>query len=131
MSGIFSDTVVPFKGGNLNGRSGGLTAGMALTKAYRVTAYYDYPPVERSVIVEAEGPRRAMVKALLEGKVPALFRKDEFGWLLPIFWHPRLAGGERWPTVVGRNVITWGAKGNRGKLIFGVDEVEDDFHSSS
>ena len=123
MSGIFSDTVVPFKGNDLISRGGALAVDMGTMKTYRVTAFYDFPPVERSVVVEAEGPRRAMVKALLEGQVPALFRKDEFGWLLPIFWHPRLAGGQRWPTIIGRNVITWGNKVNRGKLIFGVDEV--------
>ena len=124
MNGTFSDTVVPFKGTALWRRSSTLDIGMAATKAYLVTAYYDYPPVERSVVVEAEDPQRAMVKALLEGQIPALFRKDEFGWLLPIFWHPRLAGGQRWPTIIGRNVIAWGEKGKRSKLIFGVDEVD-------
>src|SRR5512139_4008880 len=63
-------------------------------KAYRVTAFYDYPPLERSTVVEAENPQRAMARALLEGKVPALFSKDEFGWLVPVYWHPRLAGDE-------------------------------------
>jgi hypothetical protein len=124
MNVIISDTVVPFRGSdvlNLNVVRG---MGIAATKTYLVTAFYDYPPVERSVVIEAEDPQRAMVKALLEGKVPALFRKDEFGWLLPIFWHPRLAGGQRWPTIIARNVITWGEKGNKGKLIFGVDEVD-------
>lgn len=125
MSGIFSDTVVPFRASDLMSRGNGLTLGVGAMRAYCVTAFYDYPPVERSVLVEAEDPQRAMVKALLEGKVPALFRKDEFGWLMPIFWHPRLGGGQRWPTIVGRNVIAWGAKGSKDKLIFGVDEVEN------
>ncbi len=102
-----------------------LNLGLGATKAYRVTAFYDYPPVERSVVVEAEDPQRAMVKSLLEGKVPALFRKDEFGWLFPIFWHPRLAGVHRWPIIIGRNVITWGEKKNKCKLIFGVDAVDE------
>ena len=123
MNGIISDTVIPFRANVLMNRGASAPLGMGVLKAYRVTAFYDYPPVERSVIVEAEDPQRAMVKALLEGKVPAQFRKDEFGWLLPIFWHPRLAGGQRWPSIVGRNVIAWGEKTNRGKLIFGVDEI--------
>ena len=124
MNGTFSDTVVPFRGSDVLSRRVARSLGMTAAKTYLVTAFYDYPPVERSVVVEAEDPQRAMVKALLEGKVPALFRKDEFGWLLPIFWHPRLAGGQRWPTIIGRNVIAWGEKGNKGKLIFGVDEVD-------
>lgn len=125
MSGIFSDTVVPFKGAEPLGRGRGLTLARIALRTYRVTAFYEYPPVERSAVVEAEGSQRAMVRALLEGRVPALFRKDEFGWLLPVYWHPRLAGDQRWPAVIGRNVIAWGDKLNKGKLIFGVDEIED------
>jgi hypothetical protein len=124
MSGLIPGTVVPFRLGNSMNRSGTQMLKSGAMKTYRVTAFYDYPPVERSVVIEAEGSQRAMVKALLEGKVPALFRKDEFGWLLPIFWHPRLAGERRWPAVIGRNVIAWGSRGNKDKLIFGVDEIE-------
>lgn len=126
MNGPYSDTVVPFKSRDVLSRGGGRMPDAGTAKLFRVTAFYDYPPVERSVIVEAEDTQRAMVKALLEGKVPALFRKDEFGWLLPIFWNPQLAGGQRWPTLIGRNVIAWGERGNRGKLVFGVDEVHDE-----
>lgn len=126
MSGLFSDTVVPFKGIDAMSRAVIAAQDKEGFKAFRVTAFYDYPPVERSVVIMAEDPQRAMVKALLEGKVPALFRKDEFGWLLPIFWHPRLAGEQRWPTVIGRNVITWGdGAGKKNKLIFEVEEADD------
>ena len=123
MTGTMPGTVVPFRAGKLLNRAATQKLKSGATKTYRVTAFYDYPPVERSVVVEAEAPQRAMVKALLEGKVPALFRKDEFGWLLPIFWHPRLADGRRWPTIIGRNVIAWGQRGKRDRLIFDVDEV--------
>jgi hypothetical protein len=116
-------TVVPFRAGNISGRGDANLLQTDTKKTYRVTAFYDYPPVERSVVVEADAPQRAMVKALLEGMVPAYFRKDEFGWLLPIFWHPRLAGGRRWPTIIGRNVIAWGRRGKKDRLIFDVDEV--------
>lgn len=124
MTGIMPGTVVPFKAGKVMRRAGAQILKAGAPKTYRVTAFYDYPPVERSVVVEAEAPQRAMVKALLEGRVPALFRKDEFGWLLPIFWHPRLAGGRRWPTIIGHNVIAWGRRGKRDRLIFEVDEVK-------
>ena len=125
MSGIFSGTVVPFRAGEVWHHDIEQPWECEGVKIYRVTAFYDYPPVERSVIIEAEDPQRAMVKALLQGKVPALFRKDEFGWLLPVFWHPRLAGGQRWPTIAGRNIIVWGDQLNRSKLIFNVDEMGD------
>jgi hypothetical protein len=124
MSGINTDTVVPIHG-PWRRRGDGDAADVAALRRYRVIAFYDYPPVERSVTVEAEDPQRAMVKALLQGKVPALFRKDEYGWLLPVFWHPRLAGGQRWPTVAGRNMLIWGDKGHKGKLIFNVEEAQD------
>jgi len=123
MSGYIQDTVVPFRGGKVPYRRSTSPLKAEAVKKYRVTAFYDYPPVERSVVVEAESPQRAMVKALLEGRVPALFRKDEFGWLLPVFWHPRFAGGRRWPTVIGSNMIAWGERDKRDKLLFDVDEV--------
>jgi hypothetical protein len=124
MTGITPDgIVVPFKVDKASSRACERILEAAAMKTYRVTAYYDYPPVERSVVVEAQAPQRAMVKALLEGKVPAFFRKDEFGWLLPIYWHPRFAGGRRWPTIIGRNVIVWGRRGKRDRLIFDVDEI--------
>ncbi len=123
MSGIIPGTVVPFRNGKRLSHAAAQLMKSGAVKTYRVTAYYDYPPVERSVVIEAEAPQRAMVKALLEGKVPAMFRKDEFGWLLPIFWHPRLAGGRRWPMVVGRNIIVWGRRGKKDRLIFDVDEI--------
>jgi len=125
MSGIIQGTVVPFRGGKIPYRRSASILKSPAMKKYRVTAFYDYPPVERSVVVEAEGPQRAMVRALLEGKVPALFRKDEFGWLLPVFWHPRFAGVRRWPTVVGSNMIAWGDRGKNDKLMFDVNELKN------
>ena len=123
MNTIVPGTVVPFRSGNVSSRGDAYLLQTDAMMTYRVTAFYDYPPVERSVVVEADAPQRAMVKALLEGMVPAYFRKDEFGWLLPIFWHPRLAGGRRWPTIIGRNVIAWGRRGKKDRLIFEVDDV--------
>jgi|GEM_PF-2422803 hypothetical protein len=123
MNMIVPGIVVPFRAGNVSSRGAAHLLQTDTKKTYRVTAFYDYPPVERSVVVEADAPQRAMVKALLEGMVPAYFRKDEFGWLLPIFWHPRLAGGRRWPTIIGRNVIAWGRRGKKDRLIFEVEEA--------
>lgn len=124
MSGMIPGTVVPFRVRDLANRKSVQAMNAGAMRTYRVTAFYDYPPMDRTVVVEAEGAQRAMVKALLERRVPALFRKDEFGWLLPVFWHPRLAGGRRWPAVIGRNVIVWGEQGSKDKLVFGVDELE-------
>lgn len=92
---------------------------------YSVTVFYEYPPVERSTVVVAENPQRAMVKSVLEGRVPALFRKDKFGWLEPVYWSPALAGKRRWPTVIATNAMTWGAAGDGVRLMFDVTAVEE------
>src|SRR3569832_1861353 len=43
---------------------------------YRVTALYDFPPVERGIVVEADTPEHAMVQAVLEGLLPVAFERD-------------------------------------------------------
>ncbi|MEK7322659.1 MAG: hypothetical protein AABZ84_06230 [Pseudomonadota bacterium] len=90
---------------------------------YRVTALYDYPPVERTAIVEADSPQRAMVKALIEGRLPTAFRRDEQGWLEPLMWYPGLAGNRRWPRLAGDTTLEWGEEEARCRLNFYVAEV--------
>ncbi len=92
---------------------------------YRVTALYDYPPVERTAIVEADSPQRAMVKALIEGRLPSGFRRDASGWLEPLMWHPGLAGARRWPEVVAESSLEWGEGDARQRLEFYVAAVEE------
>lgn len=88
-----------------------------------MTAFYEHPDVERNVIVQAESPQQAMVKALLERKVPACFSRDEYGWLLPVYWSAGMGGRHRWPRVAQRNRLTWGDEGDPHSLRFAVEEA--------
>lgn len=94
----------------------------ATTRSYRVTAFYERPELERNAVVEAESADRAMVKALLERRVPAVFTRDEFGWIQPVFWRPEMAGGLRWPRLVGADCLAWGDGQERRTLRFAVEE---------
>lgn len=91
---------------------------------YRVTALYDYPPVERSAVVEADTPQRAMVKAVLEGQLPVAFRRDAHGWLEPVMWRAELDGGPRWPRVDGES-LEWGDGDVRRRLRFYITALPD------
>lgn len=92
------------------------------TRSYRVTAFYERPELERNAVVEAESVERAMVKALLEHKVPAGFARDEFGWIQPVFWNTGMAGGTRWPRLVGSDRLDWGDGDDRRTLRFSIEE---------
>lgn len=87
-------------------------------KRFQLTALYPNTPLERVAEVVADDAQQAMVKALLERRVPAAFMPDKFGWLQPVFWHPELAGQQRWPRVVARNELAWGDGKGHNRLRF-------------
>ena len=91
---------------------------------YRVTALYDYPPVERTALVDADTPQRAMVKAVLEGQLPVAFRHDAYGWLEPVMWRAELGGELRWP-LVKDDRIEWGTDEERTGLRFYITAADD------
>jgi hypothetical protein len=93
-----------------------------LKQTYRVTAFYERPELERNAIVQAESPEQAMVRALLERKVPVGFARDEYGWIQPVFWKAELGGGRRWPRVVSRDTVAWGDDDDPHTLRFAVEE---------
>ncbi len=92
------------------------------TRSYRVTAFYERPELERNAVVEAESVEQAMVKALLERKVPAGFTRDESGWIAPVFWHADMGGKTRWPRLIAADCIAWGEGSEQGTLRFSVEE---------
>lgn len=96
--------------------------GQPRLRSYRVTAFYERPELERNAVVEAESVERAMVKALLERKVPAGFVRDEFGWIEPVFWKAEMAGEARWPRLVGSDLLVWGDESRPRSLRFSVEE---------
>ena len=92
-------------------------------RCYRVTAFYEHPDLERNAVVEAESVERAMVKALIERKVPAGFEPDEFGGIQPVFWKPEMAGRSRWPRLLATDRLAWGDEKNTHCLRFSVEEA--------
>ena len=94
-------------------------------KNYRVTALYERPEINRTAIVQADSAELAMVRALLEHKVPATFSKDEFGWLQPVFWEPALGGARRWPRIERRDRLVWGDEDRPQVLHFEIDTIEE------
>lgn len=93
-------------------------------KRYRVIAHYDHPQVVRSATVEAENATRAMVRALLERRIPAGFRRDEHGWLTEEYWRPEMGGALRWPRVDRRLRLLWGDPERPTVLRFEVEALD-------
>ncbi len=91
---------------------------------YRVIAHYDHPQVVRSTVVSAGTPQRAMVRALLEGHIPAGFKRDAHGWLVEEFWRPEMGGDLRWPRLDRRWRLVWGEPDRPRILRFEVEAVE-------
>lgn len=91
------------------------------TQTYRVTAFYERPELERNAVVEADSAEQAMVKAVLERKVPIGFARDEFGWLQPVYWQTEMGGGRRWPRVAGKDKLAWGDDDAPRMLRFAVE----------
>jgi hypothetical protein len=94
----------------------------ARTRRYRVTAFYEHPELERNAIIEADSAERAMIKALIERKVPAGFARDEFGWIQPMYWKPEMAGRLRWPRLLPADRLVWGDEEDLHSLRFSVEE---------
>lgn len=93
------------------------------TQTYRVTAFYEHPELERNAVVQADSIEQAMVKAVLERKVPVGFTRDEYGWIQPVFWKTEMGGERRWPRVVGRDRLAWGDADAAQTLRFDVEEA--------
>ncbi|MFQ5487216.1 MAG: hypothetical protein ACE5ET_02070 [Gammaproteobacteria bacterium] len=92
-------------------------------KKYRVIAHYDHPQVVRSTTVAAENPERAMVRVLLERRIPAGFKRDDNGWLVEEFWQPEMGGARRWPRVDKRQRLLWGDPAQPRILRFDIEEL--------
>lgn len=67
---------------------------------YRVTAVFDYPPINRSAIVEAASIEGAILKAVTGGKIPIDYQRDGQHCLQPVYWQPMMGGSTRWPRIL-------------------------------
>jgi hypothetical protein len=90
---------------------------------YQVTAFYERPELERNAVVNAESPQQAVIKALIERKIPAGFTRDEYGWIQPMLWKPEMAGASRWPRLTGKDRVTWGDEDDRRELRYSVEAL--------
>jgi hypothetical protein len=99
-----------------------MTTPQRRSRSYRVTAFYERPELERNAVVEAESVEQAMVRALLERKIPAAFARDAAGWIEPVYWRAEMAGKARWPQLIAADCIAWGDGDERRQLRFCVEE---------
>ncbi len=99
---------------------------MKRTQRYRVTAFYERPELERNAVIEADSAEQAMVKAVLERKVPVGFGRDEYGWIQPLYWKAELGGTQRWPRITGKDRLTWGDDDPPRTLRFSVEKDSDE-----
>ena len=91
---------------------------------FRVTAIYDYPEVDRSALIESENKNQAMLKAILEQKLPAKFKRDQHGCLQACYWKAEMGGDVRWPIIDVNNQLIWGKEDAQEKLRFEIEQIE-------
>ena len=79
-------------------------------KSYRVIAIFTYPPIDRSAVIQAESIDLAILRAVLEQKIPVEYRRDRHGNLQPAYWTPEMGGHTRWPRIEQQSKVVWGSK---------------------
>lgn len=72
---------------------------------FRVTAIFDYPPINRSSTVMAGNAESAILRAVIDGKIPIDYQRDHQKCLQPIYWQPQMGGSTRWPQVRNGNQL--------------------------
>lgn len=77
-------------------------------KTYRVIAIFTYPPIDRSAVIKAESVDMAILRAVLEQKIPVEYKRDRHGNLQPRFWTPDMGGETRWPQIEQQSKVIWG-----------------------
>lgn len=93
---------------------------------YQVTALYERPEIQRSVRIEANSREEAMVKAILEHRIPVFFSRDQYGWLQAEFWQPEMGGRYRWPQVKTPDTLFWANEKKSRILRFDIQVVSGD-----
>jgi len=93
-------------------------------KRFRVIAMYDYPEINRSVRVIAEDPQQAILRAVLDQRLPITYARDERGHLQPQYWQPDMGGETRWPRIDRNNRLLWKSTHHQGQLRFEVEETD-------
>lgn len=92
-------------------------------KTYRVIAIFTYPPIDKSALVRAETIDLAILRAVLDRKIPVEYRRDRHGNLQPAYWTPQMGGKTRWPRIEQQNRVVWGD--NDQRRVLRVEVVEE------
>ena len=92
---------------------------------YRVIAMYDYPEINRSVQVDAEDPHQAVLRAVLDQRLPVCYERDRNGDLQPQYWPSHVSGQSRWPRIDRNHRLIWEVREQLRQLRFEVEEIAD------
>lgn len=92
-------------------------------KTYRVIAIFTYPPIDRSAVVQAESVDMAILRAVVDRKIPIEYRRDKHGNLQPGYWTPEMGGKTRWPQIEKQSKVIWGDPEQR--RVLRVEVVEE------
>lgn len=87
---------------------------------------FDYPPIDRSTVIIAATAEQAMIKAVVERKVPVQFSRDTNQDLQPVYWQPHMGGDSRWPKLKSHNCLQWGLEPETTVLRFDIEQLEDE-----
>lgn len=94
-------------------------------KQFKVIAMFDYPGIDRSVLIEAIDAHQALLRAVLDRRLPIRYQRDHEGNLQPFFWEGALGGTSRWPRVEKDNYLVWSeGPGRTCRLRFEVIELD-------
>jgi hypothetical protein len=92
-------------------------------KQFKVIAMFDYPEIERSVLIRAIDSHQALLRAVLEQRLPIAYRRDSGGNLQPAYWQETRTGNSRWPRIEHDKYLTWTGRAP-GRLRFEVIEID-------
>jgi hypothetical protein len=94
-------------------------------KQFKVIAMFDYPGIDRSVLIEAIDARQALLRAVLDRRLPIRYQRDHEGNLQPFFWDRAHGRTSRWPRVEKDNYLVWSEdSGETCRLRFEVVELD-------
>ena len=95
-------------------------------KQFKVIAMFDYPEIDRSVLIDAVDARQTLLRAVLDHHLPVCYQRNSHGNLQPVYWNRALGGGSRWPRVEKNRYLVWpgDTAGKPGRLRFEIIELE-------
>jgi len=84
---------------------------------------FEYPDINRSVLVTAIDAHQAVLRAVLDQKLPVSFRRDQHGNLQAKYWDTSLKGSSQWPSIYKGNCLVWTDGSQQFRLRFETIEI--------